>query len=783
MAGALDCSCSGLDKGPNGLGQVTLFLSTTRLFRNRELHYDATPQVLWSELLSKVLKESVQNLGKSFVPKNRYDEYERCVVLQLLPQFDGRLLGLLAEGGQAHVYRAKYGNTSMPVLVKRLKHGNVDLVALQRRMEMVMKVRRQNKSANCRVFSVGVDLVGNVWILLEQVPADFDTLLEGTSYLDDCSMPFAHNNAIAANVWILMERMPGDLCTLIEHRMRYLEDGKTPFAYKDTIMMMMEIARGMEELHRYDFIHTQASNILVRHVVMYRYREKIDGSQRSPDWMCLYARIGNIQTLDNGMIMGIYRKVMLALNNGTNPIFSPAANIFSCGMSRYELLTGRIPFVTGGRPVLYDVVVLSGRRPWLPACGNLMMTRRLYACWLPMPWEWPGWVSILKTLKEELMLQPQAPQPSKRWSESCIEKKLKKTEDAIWRQCVVSDFLLTALESKRKAEQRIERGWKGNEIAIMRQCMVSDFLLTTLESKRKAELRIERGWKGNEIEIVNGNFSSNVWKQSLLKVLCRGSSSTVEVQIFRKMFVRDFLLTPHESKRRGEEGLGREMKGNEKAIMNVNFSSNVWVQSWVKASARGVCATAKADDFRKVLLFLDFISKLNEAPRLDPNFINFLNPATVQQFDAGRCATTEAKTVPEMFPILLVISELKKASWRNQNFMNFLNLQPTFRDVNSTSNEIMFGFFKVWLLVENTWANHVAGRTGGKWETDLIDGAEMETLEECEIVAKRATERTVCEIRANEILESYNLLGPTAKDWLKKIFATSKMAGCPSNRK
>jgi hypothetical protein len=62
----------------------------------------------------------------------------------------------------------------------------------------------------------------------------------------------------------------------------------------------------------------------------------------------------------------------------------------------------------------------------------------------------------------------------------------------------------------------------------------------------------------------------------------------------------------------------------------------------------------------------------------------------------------------------------------------------------------------------------------GESGTDLIDGSEMETSEECQIDGKRETERTVWEIWANEVLEPYNLLGPTAEDWLKNILATSK---------
>jgi hypothetical protein len=193
MADTHICSSSGLDKGPNGVGQVTHFVSATRSFRNRELQNDATtsstgehtyystaPQELWTELLSKDLQD------QNFVSKTQNNEGESsCVEVHLLEQSDLLLLGLLAEGGQAHVYFAEF---STPVVVKRLKHGNVDLFRLQRRMEMVMKTRKKNNSAICRVFGVGIDFVGNAWVVMEQ--------------------------------------MAGDLRTLIDRRMRYLEMGK-----------------------------------------------------------------------------------------------------------------------------------------------------------------------------------------------------------------------------------------------------------------------------------------------------------------------------------------------------------------------------------------------------------------------------------------------------------------------------------------------------------------------------------------------------------------------------
>ncbi|CAM6058232.1 unnamed protein product [Sphagnum tenellum] len=107
MADAHVCSSSGLDKGPNGAGQVTNFVSATRSFRNRELQNDATtrgtgehtyystaPQELWTELLSKDLQD------QNFVSKTQNDEGKSsCVEVLLLEQSDLVLMGLLAEGG------------------------------------------------------------------------------------------------------------------------------------------------------------------------------------------------------------------------------------------------------------------------------------------------------------------------------------------------------------------------------------------------------------------------------------------------------------------------------------------------------------------------------------------------------------------------------------------------------------------------------------------------------------------------------------------------------------
>jgi len=106
-------------------------------------YYSTAPQELWTELLPKDLQD------QNFVSETQINESESsCVEVHLLEQCDLLLLQLLAEGGQAHVYFARCKHFSTPVVVKRLKHRNVDLLRLQRRMEILMQTRKKKQFGN-----------------------------------------------------------------------------------------------------------------------------------------------------------------------------------------------------------------------------------------------------------------------------------------------------------------------------------------------------------------------------------------------------------------------------------------------------------------------------------------------------------------------------------------------------------------------------------------------------------------------------------------------------------
>jgi len=375
MADTRKRSTMELDEEPTATGQCTRFKSATQELESEVTTptqltcYGSAPEEHWAELA-----KFAEDLQDQLVL-----EEESFPEVQLLSPADLSLQEEIAEGGQANVFLATCSKFYTPVVVKRLKYGQVNLLRLRRRMDRVMRLVREHSSAICRVVAVGKDNLGNGWTL--------------------------------------MERLNGDLRNLIDHGVRYVgyvddgqmhcvKPGEMPFDYSDTIKMMMDVARGMEDLHSCGVIHRdlKASNVLVTPLSLNSRRAEVIGLEEALESFYFYVKIGDFESSDDVVGTGFWRppEVLQALKDGTKPVWSREGDVYGFAMLCYELLTGCIPFKEH-RISNYDVV-LSGQRPELPPYLNSKMRDLLHCCWHTEPQKRPGWITIVKSLEDEFEL-------------------------------------------------------------------------------------------------------------------------------------------------------------------------------------------------------------------------------------------------------------------------------------------------------------------------------------------------------------------------------------------
>ncbi|CAM6029349.1 unnamed protein product [Sphagnum balticum] len=317
MADTRKGSTMELDEEPTATGQGTRFKLATQEFKSEVTIptqltcYGSAPEEHWTELA-----KFAEDLQDPLVL-----EEERFPEVQLLSPADLRLLEEIAEGGQANVFLATCSKFSTPAVVKRLKYGQVNLLRLRRRMDRVMRLVREHSSPICRVMAVGKDNVGNGWILMERMNGDLRNLIDRgvryVGYVDD-------------------------------GRMHYVKPGEMPFDYSDTIKMMMDIARGMEDLHSCGLIHRdlKASNVLVTPLSLNSRRAEVIGLGEALESLYFYVKIGDYESSDDVVGTGFWRppEVLQAVKDGTKPVWSREGDVYSFAMLCYELLTGCIPF-------------------------------------------------------------------------------------------------------------------------------------------------------------------------------------------------------------------------------------------------------------------------------------------------------------------------------------------------------------------------------------------------------------------------------------------------------
>jgi serine/threonine protein kinase len=202
---------------------------------------------------------------------------------------------------------------------------------------------------------------------------------------------------------IIMELMDGNLRTLIENRMEEKNGRGVPFSQREAIDIIVQIARAIQHLHMKGCMHRdiKSCNILfndhgsyvdvkisdfgvssqVAREDVYTSKDTYTRHIGTTRW-----RAPEAWAIDHG------------LGQATDG-YSAKADIFSFGMTCYEILTGKIPFMDVLNRDLFSLI-MAGHRPMLPLDVGGQLGNLIQACWNSDPTRRPTATEICAVLDE-----------------------------------------------------------------------------------------------------------------------------------------------------------------------------------------------------------------------------------------------------------------------------------------------------------------------------------------------------------------------------------------------
>ncbi|XP_020592711.1 dual specificity protein kinase pyk3-like, partial [Phalaenopsis equestris] len=217
--------------------------------------------------------------------------------------------------------------------------------------------------------------------------------------------------------FMVMELMDKDLSSYIKEI--FCARRKVPFPLSHTVNIMLQIARGMEYLHSKKIYHgdLKPSNILLKtknssssdayvHV-------KIAGLGQSA------ARVPSTPMTDTDPCIWYAPEVLSdqehQLEAGNVKKYTEKADVYSFGMTCFELLTGKVPFEEGhlqGDKMSRNIKL--GERPLFPFPSPKFLSNLTKKCWHADPNQRPSFSSIcrmLRYIKNFLIMNPETGQP------------------------------------------------------------------------------------------------------------------------------------------------------------------------------------------------------------------------------------------------------------------------------------------------------------------------------------------------------------------------------------
>jgi serine/threonine protein kinase len=167
---------------------------------------------------------------------------------------------------------------------------------------------------------------------------------------------------------------------------------------------MQQIACGLYNLHKHDIVHRdlKAANVLLN-------TESAKGMEDPNGFIC---QIADFECSVGVVGTRFWRapEILQAVKSWKNKspfedigsfeeVCTKSADVYSYGMTCYEIVTGRVPFedLCAGD---YDVVI-RGERPELPSDIEPWMRDLITRCWHPNPLERPTFETIVDTIESD----------------------------------------------------------------------------------------------------------------------------------------------------------------------------------------------------------------------------------------------------------------------------------------------------------------------------------------------------------------------------------------------
>ncbi|KAG0600483.1 hypothetical protein M758_11G037900 [Ceratodon purpureus] len=299
------------------------------------------------------------------------------------PEDDFELGKMIAEGGQGAIHHLRWlrpeGATIGHLVVKVFKLEGGSLEALHQQWPPAM---------------------------LHRIITSPDRIYGGEDFSDGIS-------AVAKGVMLkdgrfgfIMRRCWGDLRKMIDLRMVHNGNQAPPFSEETALRIMHGIAKGMLRLHKDGILHRdlKAANVLIfpKIWIYGSYNEELDPI--IDDEVEIMVADFECSAVINGTRFWRAPEILLGLKNRqvVPTLFTEKSDVYSYGMSCYEVLIGKIP-LEGVPCNKYDEVIVHKKRPVLPSDTPVWIQSMLKRCWHHDPSQRPSFEEIVD--KFELLFE------------------------------------------------------------------------------------------------------------------------------------------------------------------------------------------------------------------------------------------------------------------------------------------------------------------------------------------------------------------------------------------